>query len=184
MTAIKKADPNLSENTGEEQVVDLQLVALSQPVDGEPRQCPVELLMLLRPLPSVPPSALPPDYQVKKAISRVQTYLREAVLKPMVAERRQQIESSLVTREEFVKKGFDYQEAELLQSRVKLSEQTRQGDRAAIRKLEEIKRYNAEVDKYNKETERLIKAEKESRLNEIESVKKFNKNRKVSIEVK
>ena len=101
--------------------------------------------MLLRPLPAVPPSSLPPDYQVTQAIARVQSYLREAVLKPMVTESRQQLENSLTTREEFVKKGFDYQEAELLQSRVKLSEQTRLGDRAAARKLEEIKRQQHEL---------------------------------------
>jgi len=145
VTAVRKADSDFSENIEEEQVVDLQLVALAQPLNGEPRQCPVELLMLLRPLPSVPPSALPPDYQVTQAIARVQNYLREAVLKPMVAERRQQLENSLTTREEFVKKGFDYQEAELLQSRVKLSEQARQGDRAAVRRLEEIKRQQHEL---------------------------------------
>ena len=145
VTAVRRADPDFSENFSEEQVVDLQLVSLAQPLNGEPRQCPVELLMILRPLSAVPPAALPPDYQVTQALSRAQSYLREAVSQPIVSEHRRQLEDSMAVREDFVKKGFDYQEAGLLQSRVKLSDQVRLGDQAARRKLEEIKRQQQEL---------------------------------------
>jgi len=48
-------------------------------------------------------------------------------------------------REEFLRKGFDYQEAELLDLRTRLREQAQKGDQAATRRLEEVRRRQQEL---------------------------------------
>jgi len=145
VTTIRRAGPELSESLREEQIVELRLIALAQPLGGEPSQCPVERLMVLRPLSPVPPAALPPDYQVTEALSKARAYLEEVVARPMAEAHQRQLADSVAGREEFVKRGFDYQEAELLESRAKLAEQARMGDREAQSKLDGVKKQQQEL---------------------------------------
>ena len=144
-TTIRRADPDFPESFRADQVLDVRLVAVTQSLDGEPVQCPVEQLMVLRPAENVPPTAWPAHQLVEAAISRADSYLWEAVLQPLLEERRQGLTASMEHREEFLRKGFDYQAAELLDLRVRLREQANKGEQAAGRRLEEVRRRQQEL---------------------------------------
>lgn len=140
VSAVRRADPQFPEVFGSDQVLEMRLVALTQALDGEPKECPVELLMVLRPATHVSPLALPAHEQVSQALIRAMTYLQDGVAQPMARQRAEQLVAYMNTREAFLQAGFDYQEAELLQSRAKLRERADSGDAAAKRALENVKR--------------------------------------------
>jgi superfamily II DNA or RNA helicase len=140
VSAVRRADPQFPEVFGSDQVLEERLVALKQTLDGEPTECPVELLMVLRPAGQVSPLALPPQDQISQALIHARNHLQETVVHPMVRRRAEQLLASMNTREAFILAGFDYQEAELLQSRAKLRERADSGDTAARRDLEGVKR--------------------------------------------
>ncbi|HLA82738.1 MAG TPA: DUF3883 domain-containing protein, partial [Thermoleophilia bacterium] len=144
-TTIRRADPDFSESFRGDQVLDVRLAAVTQSLDGAATQCPVEQLMVLRPAENVPPTAWPAHQLVEAAVARADSYLREAILQPLLAERRQGLAASLEHREEFLRKGFDYQAAELLDLRVRLREQANKGEQAAGRRLEEVRRRQQEL---------------------------------------
>jgi superfamily II DNA or RNA helicase/transcriptional regulator with XRE-family HTH domain len=145
MTTVRKGDPEFPEAFRDDQVLDLRLAGVTQPLNGDPRQCPVEHLMVLRPVEHVPPTAWPAHQQVGIAITRAEVFLRDVMLQPVAAERRQALMASVEQRQEFLWKGFDFQEAELLGLRARLREQARTGDQSAARRLEEVRRRQQDI---------------------------------------
>lgn len=145
VTSVRRADPAFPEAFRSDQILEVRLVAVKQALDGAPRECPVEHLMLLRPAEHVLPSARPAHQQVEGATARAEAYLRDEVLQPLVQERREGLLASIELREDFLRKGFDYHEAELLDLRAKLREQTQAGDQAAARRLEEVRRRQQQI---------------------------------------
>lgn len=139
-SAARRADPRFPEAFGVDQVLEMRLVALTQTLDGEPKECPVELLMVLRPATHISPLALPAHEQVSQALNQARTCLQDAVAQSMARQQAEQMAASLNSRESFLQAGFDYQEAELLQSRAKLRERADSGDADAKRALEGVKR--------------------------------------------
>ncbi|MBI4295298.1 MAG: DUF3883 domain-containing protein [Chloroflexi bacterium] len=140
VSTVRRADPEFPEVFASDHVLEMRLVALSQGLNGEPRECPVELLMVLRPASYVSPLALPSHDQVSQALLHARSYLDETVVHPMARGRVEQLIASLNSRDAFILTGFDYQEAELLQSRAKLRERADAGDAAAKRSLEAVKK--------------------------------------------
>lgn len=145
VTTLRRADPEFLEAFRSDRALDVRLVGVTQTLDGEPRQCPVEHLMVLRPAQHVPPTAWPAHQQAQSAFARAEAYLRERVLQPLAEERRQGLMASLEHRQEFLRRGFDYQEAELLDLRANLREQAQMGDQAAARRMEEVRRRQQEI---------------------------------------
>jgi superfamily II DNA or RNA helicase len=157
VTTVRKADPEFPEAFREEQVLDIRLAAVTQPLfnpvpiggqpslDGKPRQCPVEQLMVLRPAENVPPTAWPGHRQAEVAIAQAEAYLKDAVAGSVAAERCHQLAASVVEREQFLRQGFDFQEAELLDLRTRLRERYQSGDQAARRRLEEVRQKQQEL---------------------------------------
>ncbi|MFQ6028869.1 MAG: protein NO VEIN domain-containing protein, partial [Dehalococcoidia bacterium] len=145
MTTLRKADPELPDAFPDHQVLDVRLAALTQPLNGDPHQCPVEHLMVLRPAEHVPPTTWPAHQQVEIAVTRAEAFLRDVVLQPVAEQRRQELMASVEQREEFLRKGYDYQEAELVDLRARLREQTRSADQTAARRLEEVRRRQQEI---------------------------------------
>ncbi len=145
VTTVRRADPRFPEAFRSDQVLDVRLVAVSQPLDGEPRGCPVEQLMVLRPAGHVPATAWPAHQQVEAALARAERYLRDHVAQPLAEERRRGLAASVEERQAFLRKGFDFQEAELLDLRARLRSQAQAGDQAAARRLEEVRRRQQEL---------------------------------------
>lgn len=140
VSTVRRADPEFPEVFGSDQILEMRLVALTQSLDGEPKECPVELLMVLRLAGYVSPLALPSHDQISQALLHARSCLEETVVHPMAQGRAEQLTASLNSRAAFLLAGFDYQEAELLQSRAKLREKADAGDAAARRSMEGVKR--------------------------------------------
>jgi superfamily II DNA or RNA helicase/transcriptional regulator with XRE-family HTH domain len=145
LATVRKRDPEFPDAFRDDQVLNLRLAAVTQPLNGDPRQCQVEHLMVLRPVELVPPTAWPAHQQVDVAVTRAASFLRDVVLQPVAEERRQALLASVERREEFLRKGFDFQEADLLSIRARLREQARTGDQSAARRLEEVRRRQQDV---------------------------------------
>jgi hypothetical protein len=99
----------------------------------------VEHLLLLRGGYGLPPEAQRLAVAAAKQRDLAHAYLAERVARAMAVERRSRLLESLRERETFVKRGFDFQEAELATARSRLSLKAREGNQAAFQHLTEIK---------------------------------------------
>jgi hypothetical protein len=138
LTVVRKADSEIDE-LGQEETVECRLVGARQSDGAEITVCPIEHLLLLR-----GGHGLPPEAQRLAVIARqhrdlAQAYLAERVARTMAVERRTRLLNTLAERETFIKRGFDFQEAELAGARAKLSQKAREGNKAASQHLSEIK---------------------------------------------
>jgi hypothetical protein len=145
VATVRRSDPQFPEAFRESQVLDVRLVAVTQAFQGELRQCPVEHLMVLRPAEHVPPATLPAHQHMEAAIAQAGAFLRDAVLEPLVAERRGLLAASAGQRGKFLREGFDYQEAELAGLRSELKQQADRGDQVARRRFDEVRRRQQEL---------------------------------------
>lgn len=137
VAVLRRADPAYPESFAADQVLDSRLVALKQTLDGHLAQDTPGLLMVLRPLQRAPVDDLPSHSQIDGAVNRARAYLEDEVVRPLARERRMQMSATVAERGTFLKKGFDFQEAELLEARARLREQA--GDPSARSRLEEIR---------------------------------------------
>ena len=138
LTVVRKADSEIDE-LGQEETVECRLVGARQSDGAEITVCPIEHLLLLR-----GGHGLPPEAQRLAVIARqhrdlAQAYLAERVARTMAVERRTRLLNTLAERETFIKRGFDFQEAELAGARARLSQKAREGNKAGAQHLSEIK---------------------------------------------
>jgi hypothetical protein len=94
-----------------------------------------EQLLLLRPAPGHLPfpsagAALP---------ERAREFVLERIAAPLAEKRRSELAATLEERQTFVRRGFDYQEAELAAVRAKLRERVNAGDRSATVEMERVR---------------------------------------------
>jgi hypothetical protein len=119
--------------------VECRLVGACQTDGAGMTVCPIEHLLLLR-----GGHGLSPEAQRLAVIARqhrdlAQAYLAERVARTMAVECRTRLLSTLAERETFIKRGFDFQEADLAGARAKLSPKAREGNKAAAQDLSEIR---------------------------------------------
>ncbi len=139
VSVVRQADPVLPDLATEE-VVDCQLVGVRQHEGSELTLCPVEHLLLLRGGGGgLPPAAQRLAVAADKLKEQAAAFLIERVARGMAIQRRQELLASLPEREQFIQRGFNFQETELAAARVKLSEKVRSGNAAATKALKEIK---------------------------------------------
>jgi SNF2 family DNA or RNA helicase len=144
LSILRKADPELAE-LAQEEVLDCRLVGVRQYEGSEISICPIEHLLLLRGGHGLPASAqrLAVTAIAEKELARA--YLTERIAREMALERKKTLADGIPEREGFIRRGFDYQEAELASSRAKHSEKARSGNRKAIEALEDVKRQQREL---------------------------------------
>ncbi|CEP69111.1 SNF2-related [Moorella glycerini] len=142
---VRRADPALPAVYGREEPVEVRLVGLRQDETGEIEECPVEHLMLLRGAEGIPPAAIPLVATVTAACAQAKNFLIERVAEPLAAARRQALEDTLAGREEFICRGYAYQEAELALKRARLAERVGAGDAAAKGELTKVKKQQREL---------------------------------------
>jgi len=138
LTVVRKADAEL-DDLGQEETVECRLVGVRQSEGAEVSLCPVEHLLLLRGGHGLPPEAQRLAAVAKDRRNVVQAYLAERIARTMAVENRSRLLNTLGERETFVKRGFDFQEAELAVARARLSQKAREGNKAAAQHLSEIK---------------------------------------------
>lgn len=125
------------ENSAAMEVVEERLVAFRQD-GGLVSECPVEQILLLRGGDGVPPSALDVVATVQSACSEVERYAR-VYAERLLEEHRRRLLESLPEREIFLRKGFDFQDAELARQRSQLSEHAMAGDSKARAELAKVR---------------------------------------------
>jgi superfamily II DNA or RNA helicase/DNA-binding XRE family transcriptional regulator len=138
LTVVRQADAEIDE-LGQEETLECRLVGVRQSDGAEVTICPVEHLLLLR-----GGHGLPPEAQRLAVIARqhrdlAQAYLTERIARIMAVECRTRLLNTLAERETFIKRGFDFQEAELATARARLLQKATEGNTASTQHLTEIK---------------------------------------------
>ncbi|MDD4270964.1 MAG: helicase-related protein [Thermoguttaceae bacterium] len=135
---VRQADPELPELATEE-VLDCRLVGLKQFAGVELSLCPVEHLLLLRSGHGLPPAAQRLAAGGENLRDQAEAFLVERVARDLAKDRRDLLLNTLPEREQFLIRGFNFQETELATARVKQSEKARGGNVGAAKALKEIK---------------------------------------------
>jgi hypothetical protein len=101
--------------------------------------CPVEHLLLLKGGHGLPPAAQRLAVTAEKLKEQARAFMVERVARELAMEHRKVLLDTLSEREQFIRSGFSFREAELAAARVKQSEKARSGKTTAIKALKEIK---------------------------------------------
>jgi hypothetical protein len=121
------------------EVLEQRLVGLRQSQDGTVDQCPVEHLLLLKGGSGVPSTVASFASEASGLAMQAKSYALDGIAVPLAESRRRELVESLPSRLDFVSRGFEYQDAELAQSRGKLREKAQSGDPRAKGELTRIK---------------------------------------------
>jgi len=137
--AVKRQADSSHRAFSREEILEYRLVGLKEDENGEITEYPVEHLLLLRGGDGVSASAR--RFAVKAPESReaIQSYALERIAHPLAEEKRFPLVQSLPEREDFLRRGFDYQDGELAAARAGITEKARRGDPRARADLERIK---------------------------------------------
>jgi hypothetical protein len=138
VSIVRQADPELPD-LADEDVLDCRLVGVKQSEGAEVVLCPVEHLLLLKGGHGLPPAAQRLALIAEKLKDQAAAFVVERVARHRAIERRETLVAALPDREQFVQRGFDFQEAELANSRLRLSEKARGGSAAAAKALKDVK---------------------------------------------
>ena len=134
----RKAHPELRALACEE-VLEWRLVGLKHSEGQNVEECAIEHLLLLRGAPGVPHAAALFASTAHVSRELVRHYAIEMLGRRLANERRAALLASLPAREEFLKRGFDYQDAELAAIRARQTEKARAGDARAKGELATVK---------------------------------------------
>jgi len=144
LSVIRQADPELPELAHEE-TAECRLVGIRQYEGAEIEVCPVEQLLLLKGGHGLPGPAQRLASAASDLREQARAYLIERVARTMAVERRDTLLADLPERESLIRRGFDFQEAELAAARAKLSEKARSGNKGAQLELTRVKAHQKEV---------------------------------------
>ena len=144
LTVVRRSDQEIPELAREE-TVECRLVGLKQTESAEISPCPVEHLLLLRGGQGLPPQAQRLAVDARRQSDQARAYLTERVCRSLAVVCRNRRMASLPEREAFVKRGYDFQEAELAAARTKLAQKARTGNKGAAAELTNIKAQQREI---------------------------------------
>lgn len=135
---VRKADPEVR-GLHREETLDCRLVGIKQYEGAEIVSCPVEHLLLLKGGRGLPPGAQRLAVVAEELKQQAAAYAGESIARALATQRRQALLATLPERQEFIRRGFAYQEAELAAARVKQAERARTGSTAAAKALGGVK---------------------------------------------
>jgi hypothetical protein len=119
--------------------LECRLVGLKQMESGQVEECPIEYLLLLKGSQTIPSKMSYFAASAHRLREIAKNYTIENIAKSVVEQKRQALVEALPERENFIKRGYDYQEAELLAKRTKLRDKSNNGNAAAKAELTKIK---------------------------------------------
>jgi len=158
LSIARKADPELAA-LAQGEILDCRLVGVRQYEGSEIATCPVEHLLLLKGGHGLPASAQRLAVTAAEAKELARSYLAERIGRELALERKKALADRVPEREGFIRRGFDYQEAELAAARAKHSEKARSGNRKAIEALEDVKRQQRELSKHRENALAVLRRE-------------------------
>jgi len=137
-SVLRQADPQ-NPALAQEDAIEHRLIAVREEVDGSVTPVPVETLLLLRGGGSIPPAAISLAARAEERLAATKTAIHEAVLAPLAAAHRAALTGALPEREQFLRVGYGYQEAELAAARARFQDKVSDGDTHAQVELARIK---------------------------------------------
>jgi hypothetical protein len=156
----RQADPTLRA-FAQGEGLEYRLVGLRQEEGGQVEECPVEYLLLLRGGQGLPSSAIRFAATAKDSQELARVYAVERIARPLAEERRQAMLRTLPEREDFIRLGYDYQDAELAAARARIAEKARAGDPRAKGELTRIKERQRQLWARREEAIALLRREPE-----------------------
>ncbi len=156
----RKADPNFEPLEFSETIA-YRLIGIKQGPDNLLEECPLEYLLLLKGVRGLPPSATGFATTIKNCIEQAREYAFESMAVGLAGERKHILFNTLPEREDFIRRGYDYQEAELAARRAELSKKVRGGDKKAEKELAQIKENQKMLAQLRRENIEVIRREPE-----------------------
>jgi hypothetical protein len=138
VSVVRESDLDFEDLTQEE-MLECHLVGAKQYEGAELLVCPVEQLLLLKGGRGIPGVAQRLAVTATHHVERTRVFLLERVGRALAVQRQEALRATIPEREEFLQRGFDYQEAELAAARVKQTEKVRAGNRGAQVELARIR---------------------------------------------
>jgi superfamily II DNA or RNA helicase/transcriptional regulator with XRE-family HTH domain len=132
------ADPILR-LLAQDELLETRLIGIRQEEDGTCSPCPVEHLLLLKGADGLPSAWYPFAAAAEPLREVAEGFILDQVARPAADQRRNGLLMTLAEREDFVRRGYDYQEADLAAQRSKQAEKARSGDSRAKGELTRIK---------------------------------------------
>lgn len=123
----------------QEQLLECRLVGLRQESNGDMTETPVEGLLLLQAGDGLGAGALALIAAANDLKKQAYAYALERVTRGLAEAKRQALQATLPERLDFLRRGYDYQDAELAAARSKMTEKARDGDPRAKGELTRIK---------------------------------------------
>ncbi|MBL8812702.1 MAG: DUF3883 domain-containing protein [Planctomycetaceae bacterium] len=138
VSIVRERDSEIQEFATEE-ILDCRLICVRQSEGAEMALCPVEHLLLLSGGKGLPAIAQRMAASADRLKEQAAAFTAERISRGLAIERREKLMATLAEREQFIQRGFNFQESELATARVKLSEKVRSGNSAAIKSFNEIR---------------------------------------------
>lgn len=138
ITVKRQADPAIRVFANDE-ILEHHLAGFKEDRDGAITECPVEHLLLLKGGSDIPASARRFAAMAPESREAVRAYAMERVTRPLAEVKRLPLLQSIPEREDFLRRGFDYQDGELAAARAGITDKARRGDPRARAELERIK---------------------------------------------
>jgi superfamily II DNA or RNA helicase len=160
LTVIRKADPEILELANEE-TVECRLVGVKQTESADISTCPVEHLLLLRGSHGLPQPAQRMAVDAQRLREQAKAYLTERVCRALAMGCREKRLASLSERESFVRRGYDFQEAELAAVRAQMAQKARTGNKGAAAELTHIKSQQRDLDRRRERALAILRREPE-----------------------
>lgn len=160
VSVVRQADPTIAD-LAQEEVLECRLIGIKQSEGADLMVCPVEHLLLLKGGHGIPSVAQKLAVTAKELVERARAYLIERVARELAVHHRDRLVATLPEREGFIRRGFDYQEAELAAARAKQTDKARAGNLAAQKALAEIKNQQKQLASRRTESLRVLHREPE-----------------------
>jgi SNF2 family DNA or RNA helicase len=138
VSVVRESDPDFAD-LAQEEILECRLVGVKQYEGAALLVCPVEHLLLLQGGYGLPGAAQRLAITAQGHLERARAFLLERVGRAVAVERQETLCTTIPEREDFLQRGFDYQEAELAAARVKQTERARAGNKGAQAELARIK---------------------------------------------
>lgn len=138
ISVVRKADPR-QRQLARQEILESRLIGLNYFADGRIAQAAPEYLTLLKEGAGIPPEATFLVATAQESCQLAKAYALESVAQKLVIERCKALEETLPERINFLKRGYDYQESELLLRRGKLRDKANAGVARAKGEMTKIK---------------------------------------------
>lgn len=132
-TVEREADP--AGDFPRSEILEYRLVGIRQSKDGTLEECAAQSLLLLKGREGVPISEIFWIKLAQNSLDRVCSYILQQIATKVADEQRQSLLVNLEERQDFLKRGYDFQAAQFAMTRAKVVERERSGDQEAKAEL-------------------------------------------------